>query len=62
MHYACVTHLRWTEEIFWNSTFRKIFKILEIDRQVNSPKRAKKRPQQKEKNQKISVAEAMKLF
>jgi len=48
--------------MFWNSTFRKIFKILEIDRQVNNPKQTKKRPQPKRKNQKISVNEAMKLF
>jgi len=54
--------LKWTEEIFWNATFRKIFKILEIDRQVNNPKQAKKRPQPKQKSKKMTVEEAAKLF
>jgi hypothetical protein len=51
--------------MFWNSTHRKIVEVLEVDREVNNPKRKRKNaPAEKPKKQseKISVAEALKRF
>jgi len=56
--------LKWSDEVFWGASLRKIYLILEIHRDTNDPKKAnKKRPSQMKKpTEKISVQEALKQF
>lgn len=51
--------------MFWNSTHRKIVEVLEVDREVNDPKKKRKNTpagKPKKQSEKISVAEALKRF
>lgn len=51
--------------MFWNSTHRKIVEVLDVDREVNDPKKKRRKtPAEKQlkQSEKITVAEAMKRF
>lgn len=37
-----MTHLKWSDEVFWNATHRKIDEILKIDKDVNDPKKRRR--------------------
>jgi len=63
LHCVCVTYLRWGEQVFWDATYRKIYSIIAIYRQLNDPKAKKKnRPAPKLKGEKIGLQEALKRF
>lgn len=51
--------------MFWNSTHRKIVEVLEVDREVNNPKKKRKNTpagKPKKQSEKFSVTEALKRF
>lgn len=51
--------------MFWNATHRKIVEVLDVDREINDPKKKRKKipaGKQPKQSEKISVAEALKRF
>lgn len=59
-----MTHLKWSDEVFWNATHRKIDEILKIDKDVNDPKKRRRNVPSAPvpKGKKITLEEALRRF